>query len=179
MAILWETPQITAYLCFCMFVSLRGQVLSVHLLSDERKAQFRMGWQKTSLYPDWRKELFQAANVSLDPDTAHPNLSLSEERRCVTWSEKPQELPDKPQRFYPLPCVLGRQVGTSGRCYWEVEVGDSGAWGLGICRDNVMRKGRVVVKPEDGFWVIRFYRNEYWALTSPETQLTLKDPPAR
>uniref|UniRef100_A0A4X1TKD4 B30.2/SPRY domain-containing protein n=1 Tax=Sus scrofa TaxID=9823 RepID=A0A4X1TKD4_PIG len=119
---------------FCVILSLRVHVLCVYLLSDERKAQFRNGWQKSSLYPDWRKEFFQAVTITLDPDTAHPSLVLSEGNRRVTWGEKSQDLPENPQRFYSFPCVLGLQVITSGRCYWEVEVGDSQAWDLGICR---------------------------------------------
>ncbi|XP_006877942.1 PREDICTED: butyrophilin subfamily 1 member A1-like, partial [Chrysochloris asiatica] len=118
-------------------------------------------------------------NVVLDPDTAHHNLILSEDGRCVTWNEKAQELPENEQRFSALPCVLGRQLINSGRHYWEVEVGDRGFWDLGICRNNVMRKGRIVIKPEDGFWAIRFYKNEYWALTSPEAKLTLKNHPTK
>ncbi|XP_015315345.2 butyrophilin subfamily 1 member A1 isoform X2 [Bos taurus] len=146
---------------------------------DERKAQFKNGWQKTSLYPDWRKEFFQAVDITLDPATAHPSLFLSEGNRRVTWEEKSQDLPEDPQRFYSLPCVLGHQVITTGRWYWEVEVGTHGAWDLGICRPHVMRKGRVCIKPEDGFWALRFYKQEYWALTSPETKLTVKVHPAR
>ena len=42
-----------------------------------------------------------------------------------------------------------------------------------------MRKGRISIKPEDGFWALRFYKQEYWALTSPETKLTVKAHPAR
>ena len=42
-----------------------------------------------------------------------------------------------------------------------------------------MRKGRVCIKPEDGFWALRFYKQEYWALTSPETKITVKVHPAR
>uniref|UniRef100_A0A5G2QNV3 B30.2/SPRY domain-containing protein n=1 Tax=Sus scrofa TaxID=9823 RepID=A0A5G2QNV3_PIG len=146
---------------------------------DERKTQFRNGWQKSSLYPDWRKEFFQAVTITLDPDTAHPSLVLSEGNRRVTWGEKSQDLPENPQRFYSFPCVLGLQVITSGRCYWEVEVGDSQALDLGICRPHVMRKGGISIKPEDGFWAIRSYNDEYWALTSPETQLIPKEHPAR
>ncbi|KAF6364385.1 hypothetical protein mRhiFer1_004651 [Rhinolophus ferrumequinum] len=147
--------------------------------NDERKAQFRKDWQKTSLYTDWKKEFFQAVNIILDPATAHPALILSAGNRCVTMGEKSQDLPESPQRFRSLPCVLGCQVITSGRCYWEVEVKDSGAWDLGICRLNVMRTGRISIKPEDGFWAIRFYKDEYWALTSPERQLILKERLAR
>ncbi|XP_029800427.1 butyrophilin subfamily 1 member A1-like isoform X3 [Suricata suricatta] len=137
---------------------------------DQRRAQFRN---------DWKKEFFQAVNVILDPATAHPALILSENNKCVTFGEKSQDLPKDPQRFHSLPCVLGHSVFTSGRFYWEVDVRNSGAWDLGICRQNVMRQGRICVKPEDGYWAIRFYNGEYWALTSPEMQLTIKEHPTR
>ncbi|XP_006882271.1 PREDICTED: butyrophilin subfamily 1 member A1-like [Elephantulus edwardii] len=127
---------------------------------------------------EWKVHV-QIVHITLDPATAHPNLILSEDKRQVTWGEKPQDIPQDPQRFSFLPCVLGQQPIPSGRCYWEVEVGTNGFWDLGICRNNVKRKERVVLKPEDGFWVIRFYKNEYWALTSPETQLTQKDHPRK
>ncbi|XP_045148964.1 butyrophilin subfamily 1 member A1-like [Echinops telfairi] len=146
---------------------------------EERKTKFLNNWQNAFLYPDWRKEIFQPGEVLLDADTAHCNLILSEDRRCVTWGENPQELPDNPQRFHSLPCVLGQQHFTSGRHYWEVEVDESRAWDLGLCRDKIMRQGRVVIKPEDGFWVIRFYKDEYWALTAPETKLTLRNRTTR
>ena len=42
-----------------------------------------------------------------------------------------------------------------------------------------MWKGRISIKPEDGFWALGFYKQEYWALTSPETKLMVKEHPAR
>lgn len=120
-----------------------------------------------------------AVNVILDPATAHAALVLSEGNKCVTCGEESQDLPKDPQRLNSLPCVLGHSVFTSGRWYWEVDVRDSGAWDLGICRSNVMRQGKICVKPENGFWAIRSYKDEYWVLTSPEMQLTLKEHPTR
>ncbi|XP_063095182.1 butyrophilin subfamily 1 member A1-like isoform X2 [Cavia porcellus] len=143
----------------------------------DRKAQFENGWQNSYLYPDWRKKYYQPVNVTLDPETAHPALILSEDRRRVTMGEKLQDLPSSQLRFESLPCMLGQQSFNSGRHYWEVKVDSSTAWDLGICRSNVMRKERTYIKPEDGFWAIRLYNDEYWALTSPETQLNLKEPP--
>ncbi|XP_045682189.1 butyrophilin subfamily 2 member A2-like isoform X3 [Phyllostomus hastatus] len=141
----------------------------------ERKAQFRNGWKKASLYPDWRKEFYQAVNVILDPDTAHPALILSEGNKRVTLGKESQDLPKNPQRFHSLPCVLGHHVISSRRCYWEVEVEHSEAWDLGICRNNVTREGKISIKPQNGFWAIRFYKDEYWALTSLETKLFQKE----
>ncbi|XP_027623675.1 butyrophilin subfamily 1 member A1-like, partial [Tupaia chinensis] len=125
----------------------------------------------------WRREEFQDVIVTLDEATAHPALLLSEKGRQITCQEKSQDLPSSAQRFDSLPCVLGQPRLTSGRSFWEVKVEDTGFWDLGICRDNVTRKGRVTISPENGFWAIRFYEGEYWALTSPETPLPLRQKP--
>ncbi|XP_030742060.2 butyrophilin-like protein 1 [Echinops telfairi] len=158
--------------------NLREEIEQMNLDTGLREENEKMKEEKAHILEEKRKLQKEIANVILDPDTAHTNLSLEEGRRCVTWKETPAERPDKPQRFYSLPCVLGQQFFTSGRFYWEVDVTASGAWDIGICRDNVMRTGRIVIKPENGFWVIRFYKNEYWALSSPETKLTPKVQPS-
>ncbi|XP_047590915.1 butyrophilin subfamily 1 member A1-like isoform X1 [Lutra lutra] len=142
-----------------------------------RKAQYKSAWRKAQLYADWRKEEFQAVNVTLDEDTAHPSLLLSENRRQVTWQKSHQDLSSSTQRFDSLPCVLGQQHISSGRSFWEVKVKDAPSWDLGICLNNVTRKGMVNVSPQYGFWAIRLYNREYWALTSPETCLTIRETP--
>uniref|UniRef100_A0A8C4M2N3 B30.2/SPRY domain-containing protein n=1 Tax=Equus asinus TaxID=9793 RepID=A0A8C4M2N3_EQUAS len=118
-----------------------------------------------------------AVNVTLDAATAHPVLLLSEKGRRVTWQERCQDLPSSTQRFNSLPCVLGQLDISSGRWYWEVEVGEARSWDLGICRDNVTRKERVTMSPQNGFWAIRLYDGDYWALTSRVTLLTLQEKP--
>ncbi|XP_032636523.1 E3 ubiquitin-protein ligase TRIM21-like [Chelonoidis abingdonii] len=91
-------------------------------------------------------------DVTLDPDTAHPNLILSEDRRSVTHGGTRQELPGNPERFDPYIMVLGSRRFTSGKCYWEVEVGDKVEWDVGVCRESVGRKGQVILSPSNGFW---------------------------
>ncbi|CAL8237401.1 unnamed protein product, partial [Arctogadus glacialis] len=59
-----------------------------------------------------------ACDLTLDPNTAHGHLSLSEDNRKVTWVEEDQSYPDHPDRFDSVPQVLGREALT-GRCYWE------------------------------------------------------------
>lgn len=111
----------------------------------------------------------------MDEESAHPILLLSEERRQITWQEKRQDLPFSPQRFDSLHCVLGQLKISSGRYYWEVDVENMNSWDLGICRDNVERKKRITISPNNGFWAIRFYEGQYWAVSSPETSLILRE----
>ncbi|XP_042563183.1 stonustoxin subunit beta-like, partial [Clupea harengus] len=58
--------------------------------------------------------------LTLDPNTAYSNLSLSEGNRKVTRVSEEQPYPDHPERFDGWYQVLCRE-GQSGRCYWEVE----------------------------------------------------------
>ncbi|XP_071778663.2 NLR family CARD domain-containing protein 3-like isoform X1 [Centroberyx gerrardi] len=69
------------------------------------------------LKPGLRK---YACELTLDPNTAHRNLLLSEDNRKVTEVREQQPHPGHPERFdlcYQLLC----RNGLTGRCYWEVE----------------------------------------------------------
>ncbi|KAM4624225.1 uncharacterized protein ACJ7VT_005122 [Polymixia lowei] len=61
-----------------------------------------------------------ACELTLDPNTTHRKLSLSEGNRKVTVVEEEQSYPDHPERFDKWIQVLCRE-GLTGRCYWEVE----------------------------------------------------------
>ncbi|XP_069489010.1 zinc finger protein RFP-like [Ambystoma mexicanum] len=116
--------------------------------------------------------------VTLDSGTAHPRLIVSADGRSVRWGPQAQDLPDTPQRFTTHPCVLGREGLSSGRHYWEVEVGGSPGWTLGVCDESVPRKGKITASPAGGFWTVRLlWDGKYWALTSPATPLTPRAPP--
>ncbi|XP_073851173.1 E3 ubiquitin-protein ligase TRIM41 isoform X7 [Macaca fascicularis] len=87
----------------------------------------------------------QAARVdlTLDPDTAHPALMLSPDRRGVRLAERRQEVADHPKRFSADCCVLGAQGFRSGRHYWEVEVGGRRGWAVGAARESTHHKEKV------------------------------------
>ncbi|KAF1449614.1 E3 ubiquitin-protein ligase TRIM39, partial [Spheniscus demersus] len=120
--------------------------------------------------------------VTLDPETAHPELTLSEDCKSVRRGSKKLLLSlfDNPKRFSTAPVVLGSQVFFSGRCYWEVQVGDKPEWGLGLCRESASRKGNVFFSPNNGYWVLRLQNGgNYEALTLPVSPLTLSVRPRR
>ncbi|KFO11611.1 E3 ubiquitin-protein ligase TRIM39, partial [Balearica regulorum gibbericeps] len=121
-------------------------------------------------------------DVTLDPETAHPELTLSEDHKSVRRGGKKLFLSlfENPKRFSTAPVVLGSQVFFSGRCYWEVQVGDKPEWGLGLCRESASRKGNVLFSPNNGYWVLQLQNGgNYEALTSPVSPLTLSVRPRR
>ncbi|XP_049741254.1 E3 ubiquitin-protein ligase TRIM38 isoform X2 [Elephas maximus indicus] len=131
------------------------------------------------LYFDVKKMLrSHQVSVTLDPDTAHRELILSEDRRQVTRGCSQDNLDTSSKRFSAFPCVLGCEGFTSGRHYFEVDVGEGTGWDLGVCIENVQRDKSMKQKPEFGFWTIRLCKKKgYIALTSLPVYLHLKEKP--
>uniref|UniRef100_A0A8C5CZ36 NACHT, LRR and PYD domains-containing protein 12-like n=1 Tax=Gadus morhua TaxID=8049 RepID=A0A8C5CZ36_GADMO len=80
-----------------------------------------------------------ACDLTLDPNTAYRDLSLSEDNGKVTRVREDQSYPDHPDRFDSWPQVLGREALT-GRCYWEVEW--EGRVQIGVTYRGITRRGR-------------------------------------
>ncbi|XP_078272079.1 LOW QUALITY PROTEIN: E3 ubiquitin-protein ligase TRIM69-like [Rhinoraja longicauda] len=118
-------------------------------------------------------------SVTLDVETAGPELEVSEDRKRMRWTETWRSLPDTGKRFTGRACVLGSEGFTSGRHYWEVEVAGCGDWGLGVAAESVARKGRVTSTPETGIWCIRRQDDDFDALTSPPFRLSARPIPGR
>ncbi|OBS58089.1 hypothetical protein A6R68_10806 [Neotoma lepida] len=120
-------------------------------------------------------------DVVPDPSSAYPYLLLYESRQRRYLSPPPEgTAPYSKDRFVAYPCAVGQKSFSSGRHYWEVGMNLTGdaLWALGVCRDNVSRKDRVIKSPENGFWVVQLSKGKkHLNLLPDSTQVTLIEPP--
>ncbi|XP_039635007.1 tripartite motif-containing protein 16-like [Perca fluviatilis] len=107
-------------------VSLTGTEVNVLLPQPEPKT--RAGFLKYS------------REITLDPNTAHTMLLLSEGNRKATLMRQHQSYSSHPDRFTNMWQVLSREILT-GRCYWEVEVERSGGVSVAVAYKNISRAG--------------------------------------
>ncbi|KAI2665754.1 Stonustoxin subunit beta [Labeo rohita] len=80
-----------------------------------------------------------ACFLTLDPNTAHTRLILSEENRKVTNVRENQSYPDHPDRFDDVRQVLCRES-VCGRCYWETEWSGDLVF-ISVSYKSISRKG--------------------------------------
>ncbi|XP_003460064.1 E3 ubiquitin-protein ligase TRIM39-like [Oreochromis niloticus] len=136
-----------------------------------------------------KKKLFEAelkrvqqheVDVTLDPDTAHPNLILSDDGKQVYDSDVKKNLPDNPERFSYYGIALGEQSFSSGRFYFEVQVKGKTKWDIGVATESINRKGQITLSPQDGFWTVALRNgNEYKVLAGPTVPLCLHPGPEK
>ncbi|XP_045706212.1 ret finger protein-like 4A [Phyllostomus hastatus] len=137
-------------------------VSEVWVLEPQLRAILRMN-------PRMRR--FQV-DMTLDVDTANKFLYISEDRRQVRCVYVEQKRRACPERFSISPCVLGSPQLMSGRHYWEVDVGTSGEWNLGVCKESVPRQEDVILSSEHGFWIVSCREHvTFLASTTPVTAL--------
>ncbi|XP_018518076.1 E3 ubiquitin-protein ligase TRIM21 [Lates calcarifer] len=116
-----------------------------------------------------------AVDVKLDPATAHQCLLLSDDGKKVKDGGKNQRVPDSPKRFDMFGSILGLNSLTSGKSYWEVDVSNKTGWDLGVARGDANRKGKLLLNPDNGYWVTVHYEDkQYAALTAPPVSLSLR-----
>ncbi|XP_030634636.1 E3 ubiquitin/ISG15 ligase TRIM25-like [Chanos chanos] len=107
--------------------------------------------------PKSRREFLQyARKLTLDPNTAHRDLYLSEGNRKVEWFHQAQTGPDHPERFETFPNVLCREE-LSGRSYWEVDSSGPEVSAV-VTYKGIKRKGK---GGESRFG----YNNQSWRLS--------------
>ncbi|XP_067085014.1 NLR family CARD domain-containing protein 3-like isoform X2 [Osmerus mordax] len=106
-----------------------------------------------------------ACELTLDPNTAHRDFSLSEENRKMTWGTEKQPYPDHPERFEDRSQVLCRE-GLSGRCYWEAEWSEGGEVNIAVTYKGISRRGEgddCRLGYNNKSWSLRCHDNSYCA----------------
>uniref|UniRef100_A0A8P4G1I1 Tripartite motif-containing protein 16 n=1 Tax=Dicentrarchus labrax TaxID=13489 RepID=A0A8P4G1I1_DICLA len=150
-------------------------IAAVSELRDKLQDVLREKWTNVSLTvtevdvllpqpePKTRAEFLQySREITMDPNTAHTWLLLSEGNRKATRTMENQTYSSHPDRFTGCGQVLSRESLT-GHCYWEVEWRGSGVY-VAVAYKNISRAGNGN-EFEFGFndksWALRCDKNNY------------------
>ncbi|KAK3506728.1 hypothetical protein QTP70_018453 [Hemibagrus guttatus] len=101
--------------------------------------------------------------LTLDPNTTHRTLILSEKNRVVRDSEREQKYSDHPERFDSCRQVLCKES-VCGRCYWEVEWSGDVVY-ISVSSKDISRKGH-------GFECVFGFNNQSWSLWCSSSPLS-------
>ncbi|KAI5609395.1 tripartite motif-containing protein 35-like, partial [Silurus asotus] len=130
----------------------------IHATKHLANLKFRV-WEKM-------QDIVEYSPVTLNTNTVHPDLSVSDDLTSVRFSDEEQKLPDVPERFDEYCCVLGSEGFNSGTHCWDVEVGDCSGWLLGVMTESVERKGNVFSR--SGIWYVIYDDDKYEAGSTPQ-----------
>ncbi|XP_058240983.1 E3 ubiquitin-protein ligase TRIM35-like [Hemibagrus wyckioides] len=134
----------------------------IHVAKHLANLKFRV-WEKM-------QDTVQYTPVTLDPNTAHPVLIVSDDLTSVRRSDEDQKLPDNPERVDKYACILGSEGFNSGTHCWDVEVGDCALWTVGVMTESAQRKGEIISR--SGMWCV-VYDGEYGARSTPQASSLL------
>uniref|UniRef100_A0A3Q2PLX5 Bloodthirsty-related gene family, member 1 n=1 Tax=Fundulus heteroclitus TaxID=8078 RepID=A0A3Q2PLX5_FUNHE len=158
-------------------VSVPSQLTSEGILRTINQMMERLEQEMQKLPEVCR---FKYKDITLDPSTAHPRLIISADGKQVQCGDLHQPVPNNPERFDRVVCVMAHQGFSSGRHYWEVDVGNKTDWDLGVASRSVIRKGKIPVSPTHGYWFLSLRdRTDYAFRTDPSTNLKVPIRPSR
>ena len=114
------------------------------------------------------KEMVSYTPVILDPNTADPELDVSEDLTSVRSGERHQ-LPKNPERTKFSCSVLGCRGFDSGTHSWDVGVGDNKDWELGVLGEQPQMSERL----QAGLWRIMFFNTKLTAFSTSGSEQDL------
>ncbi|XP_036605623.1 butyrophilin-like protein 3 [Trichosurus vulpecula] len=148
-----------------------GRVLQKSFYFSHKK---KLDLKKKTKKAEWITATEHSVEVTLDPDTAHPKLRVSEDQKSVTYEDTNLPVFETEKRFE-FPCIVASQSFSADKHYWEVEVGVMRNWFLGVCLDDVNRKERKIpFSPEKGYWILGMLNDYEYCIYHPtQKALTL------
>ncbi|XP_077069878.1 butyrophilin subfamily 1 member A1-like [Siphateles boraxobius] len=141
-------------------------------LQDEKNRNIQD--EKSRIQHDF--SIFSAVKVTLDADSAHPQLIVSHDGKQVECGNRQNAGKD---RFNYQLGVLGKDGFSSGSFYFEVQVKDQTEWDVGVARESVNRKSWFGQKPDGGYWTVSRRDKWYWVLDSSDISLCPRVEPQR
>ncbi|XP_036912994.1 E3 ubiquitin-protein ligase TRIM4-like, partial [Sturnira hondurensis] len=140
--------------------------------------------------------VFSPVAISVAEDTAHPKLVFSQEGRYMqngtpasswpvfssAWNylstrRNSQQTTHSLKRFQHLPSVLGKNIFTSGKHYWEVENQSGLVVAVGVCREDILGiVSNSEISPDVGILAICWSSTCYWPLTGNSVASTSVEP---
>ncbi|XP_022058262.2 E3 ubiquitin-protein ligase TRIM39-like [Acanthochromis polyacanthus] len=119
-----------------------------------------------------------AVDLTLDTDTAHCCLLISQDGKQVVTAEE-QKLPNNPNRFQLYPEVIAKEGFTGGKFYFEVQVKEKPKWAVGVAKESLDRKGDRALIDTHGYWTIGLDKGNYYAFDILLVEATLKEKPQK
>uniref|UniRef100_UPI00398E5610 E3 ubiquitin-protein ligase TRIM39-like n=1 Tax=Pristiophorus japonicus TaxID=55135 RepID=UPI00398E5610 len=161
-------------------INLRACRALASLAEKARKFTLNPKEKESKLHLEEHQERLKLFfSVTLDVETAHQWLEVSEDLKSVRRTRARSTLTDTEKRFTAWTCVLGSEGFTSGRHYWEVEVAANRIWNLGVATESVERKGKVDLIPENGLWTIGRYNDRLSVNSYPRSPLPAGQIPGK
>ncbi|XP_077327049.1 E3 ubiquitin/ISG15 ligase TRIM25-like [Lithobates pipiens] len=109
--------------------------------------------------------LQEAADILPDVKTANNKLHISADRKTVSKSDIIQNYLETPERFQDCPQVLSSRSFSSGRHYWDVDVGGSDECVVGMCYPSIDRRGlQSQIGRNNKSWGLVKISNQYWLI---------------
>ncbi|XP_048207029.1 zinc finger protein 691 isoform X1 [Perognathus longimembris pacificus] len=110
-----------------------------------KKLRSELKLKRAAANSGWRRARLHFVAVTLDPETAHPKLILSEDRRCVRLGDRKRLVPDNPQRFD----FVGSEMGSEKEPSPEPHLPEEGE-GLKLWRVDGSESSRILPGEEHG-----------------------------
>uniref|UniRef100_UPI0037E78AF2 E3 ubiquitin-protein ligase TRIM39-like n=1 Tax=Semicossyphus pulcher TaxID=241346 RepID=UPI0037E78AF2 len=111
-------------------------------------------------------------DILLDPETAHPLLVVSDDRKQVRFNMGlASRGHPSPKVFTAHLAVLGATALSTYKFYFEVFVGGKTEWCLGMAKESIQRRGQIPRRPGCGLWAIWFIEDRFETFCRPNVPI--------